>query len=1172
MKKILAKWFPRYFNQVDSSNSRLGLLADTQEVTNYGTSDNSIVNEAVTIELDLLERGMNNAAPGEVASSIYPNKNSRAEQLFSQLKQQLNSEFVSPAWYHRLLVQEQLLYFLTERYPFYSTRIGLHTFLRRLWPAVLAGMMLHDFIQFSTNSDRRYGTTAGDIFGGFYRREWGTASGFYDGFPNQPGFWGLPLFLILTPATMVLLEKLSMNALLSQTNKITAILNVTCQAVGITLSERINSHYTSYEEGNVPSVLERRPNPQVHDRQNYGWVQALPYSLYRRSLVAASYLLAWKFQHLSEQSREDYLEKLKKIAKSGPLVLALPAIAAIAQIADRSTPSLLENLFTTQAQNNNLAEHIVNAKQVLNELTNSPSVWRREIAHYYQWAARGTTTAWRHAAYNLLNFALWGGTAYLVYRYGQLLIQRMQQAAEFFRQQYDCNGHRVWNYSPVTGNYDCTVCGHFNFVPPQLANDPQACLDALLAFPRSPAELSSALSHLKNFSGFRHFDLSVWTQNLTNWDATTTQQIFQNILSLSPQWDIVNISSPTLNPLWPSDNNLQIIGQELSHVVIRIFDGTRLNFGSDQWREFLNAWDPLPGLQGMFVGYNFDEQGMYDFANWITNHTLLLNYVSAPGNSFSDNAGLAVLNVLNPNQTSLLDYSSSQLTGQFLTPFSGWLSHSRAENVILSNNDFTGGDYAGLGQAIAQAHQLTDFSLSNTNMYDEDFANLAQPWQNKSIALRHFNAANNFATGEGVYAFSISAGCNIKTVNWAGNLLSDSDLPRLQILFPQVCWERVDFSRNTFTSSGIGELWFSFINTMIRAIWFAGMNLDRHAFEPMITLLNNGSLILDDIDVSDNLMPNELASQFINIACQRNVGGINVANNGLSAIFSNINNWPVQSYSCNFINLSKNLLNDAELLPFLHRVPEMLALKGIDVSDCASVGDGTARELPHLFMMPVPNPDDFNNPQPPVDEVRAWNKTKSTQFEVFIMRNTQITQQGVIPIRNLIPHISGVIEASSDEVDINSSEYIQTSCANRAKPFWSRFAFWRNPVEAEQALQFDETIMEEMQTLETKWNTESNVSRKFIPENNTQLFNQPNNFLASGNNNNISAGLLFSAVPILNAILLLILLYQLVKAISSSSTLSFWKKPNTPTDVIRQETDPTLKNKQTSQKTLLYRN
>ncbi len=1000
-----------------------------------------------------------------------------------------------------------------------------------LWPLALLGLGLYDLIQYYLNPARRYGMAPMDLLSGLYRREWGLLSGPYDGFPNDyVRFWALPGSLMLSPLLVIGLER-------------------ALQAVQFKQIE------------NIGSILKK-----VVYSDGLGMIKnGMPYSAYRSALSAASIFLTLNSIQTHTQFNE-WFNDIQLIAKHGSPLLALPAITALGNIAKGTYPTSIfskatainadEILETSSLLKGQLFAN--KAVMALKEITEERAGLCREAAYYQYWAANQQTPLARRGLYVMSKAVQGILLLYTTYRYGQILYQRSQQAYDFFAQQNDCenNQHKAWHYWPVTGEYACTIGGNYSFVPPQLANDPQGCLDALLAVPRSLDELLNTLIYLKHFSGYSKLNLSAWSNNLTAWEEATTQQVFHHLLTLSPQWDIVNISAPVLNPLWPSNNNLVMLGREISQVTVSLFDCTGLNFGPEQWCNFLNAWRPQPGLQGLYAGYlNFADAGMDCFAEWASNHTLALNQMSFPGNGLTDDGGQTGLS---SNQTNFIDYSFNQLTGRFFTSAANWLSYSTAQTFILSNNDFTGGDYQLLGQAIAHAPNLTSIALDNINMDDEAIMALSRPWKNQVMALRDFSAANNFITGRGIYFFGLSSAGNVERVNWAGNSLTDDDLPQLQAVLEleQVCWIRIDISNNVFTELGVANFWPALSNTAARSIRVAGMNLNAQAFNPLVALLNNGTLVFDEIDVSSNLIPDQLAAELLNAACQQNVERIVIANNGLSAIFNDINDWPLHQYRCRFINLVGNNFVDADILPLIQRLKDLPALVEVNFNDCLTVGDNTARELARTLISPLPNPADLDFYPLPYDEARALNQSKpAIATKAIYLENTGVTAQGVLPLCNLFPHLTGTqISLSSNTVDMNPVENCQTSSATQLQPFWSRFAFWRHKAQRKDLLGFADMTLSEHQLRALNQNNEIILAESHFSAFNPNSFNQNQRSLSANNNADISAGLLLSAVPIVNVLMLLFLLYLMAKAIKPSSTFSFWKKPERTTKHSPDET------------------
>lgn len=945
-----------------------------------------------------------------------------------------------------------------------NTTEGLRFFAKNIWPLTLLGLILQDVTQFALQPSRRYETTEPDLATGFYRRDWALASGQFSGFPNQIPFWLLPGGMLALPLVTMLLESVLQSSRMMQEDKITDAL-------------------TQAKRGAAKLAL-------------------LPYSAYRRALTAAGFILAWDHQPDFARQRQGWLNEIKEIARKGPLIPALSAIGTLARLADSplnyAYPGheiLVQEHSSTNChcgqehyssseqlllQSHNYAEPASQAMQFLHHLAGDNGV-RSEVARLYLWRLGQKTSAPRQLLYSLKSLGLFSLFAYSSYRYGLILEQRGMQAYQFFKEQSYCQQqHKTWHYWPVTGDYTCSIGGNYSFVPPAKANDPQGCLNALLASSRPVAELMDALSHFRYFTGYYQIDLTAWSNNFLTWDVNTTEAVFTNMLALSPSWALINISSSAANNVWPINSNIVAIGNALSKVVINQFDGSGFNMGPQSWYNFLQAWQPKPGLQIFLAdNNNIGEAGLDDFSDWCRNNTLALTQISLANNAIPDNGGAMLLKNL-PSYTTYLDLSQNRLSSQFLSQLAEILPDTALQTLIVSNNDFSGTDYAQFGSAVA-ASNLTTLQLDQVNMQDFDLAEFALGLSNQT-QLVFFSVARNQLTSQGICSFAQSGGYVLQAVNFSLNRLTDADLLNIMPLLDQTNWQAIDLSHNLFSSDAVAQFWSSLKNNTVYSIRMAGMRLDENAFSPFVELLNNSSISLSNLDISNNALAEQFAAQLFNAVCLHNVSRINLAGNGLSALFSNITTWPVSNYTCTDIDLSDNAFTSEEILPLLDQLPQFKSLQRLTLDNANSFDKNAARALATALITPIPNPDDLDDMTISSDELAALNQSKPvTSLTFFSINNVLLDRQAALPLCNIAPHLPNLdIQALNNGFSINPLVNCETSSASRLQPFGT----------------------------------------------------------------GISSGILLSTIPIVNLLVLGWLLYQLIKAGISTCTTPFRQQSN----------------------------
>lgn len=883
---------------------------------------------------------------------------------------------------------------------------GVNVFAYKIWPATLLFLMLHDGIEHgSLPEQRRYGISSSQLFFDFYRVSWGWGSSFNDGFPNAVNFWLLPSILLLTPVAT------SIAAYFCRPN-------VTPDADF--LSDSLDN---------------------VRDTEGLGCIKHfLPLSAYRRALQKIAFSYRWQKQK-ENSSGEDLLKntkfdpiiqltKIEEIARRGNFFLSLPALSALTAIADNLINYAPVDLSEEAAVQRVMLEIPEYPLQYLRNIHELGGV-RGFIAGYNLWTlsqSRETRKSMLALYWSLLatDWGLTGylASGYLAYRYCHIIYQCIATASFFFNARAECQTQgNVWLPSPVTGDYACSVCGDWPYVRATESNDPQACLTALLSEPRDFQELSNGIKRLKDRDGIYEMDISAWSW--VDWNTTQAKQIFGDILALSDHWNLVNVSSRFVNPIWPNDGKAQILGNLLNPVEVKIFDASNLNMG-EAWNSLLFSWSNPHGLRVIRANRcGLGDQEIINTSAWMLNNSLSIDGMHLSGNTCTV---VGVTNLLPAlNQTSELVLTQNALLAPVVDELANWIPDHPIETLILNENDFTGANFTNFSQVVCGSQTLTTLGLADVQMDDEACIAFSAGFQNQTCSLITLNLShNNALSDQGIVPLIQSTSRYGFRVNLGYNGVDDLGLQNIMTVLVNSNWQGIDLSGNPLTN--LGPLWANLGSTQIRVLVLSDLSLNQNAFAPLISLLAQDSITLESIDVSRNYLSSDWAGQLLNTACHAGVRTVIMKDCGLtSEFFNQLSDFA--DYTCEEIILSGNQFTDGPAVNAFINSLSQTPIKILDLS-VSQLADGTALTLSQNLFTPVPNPGDLALNSPSFDEIRVWGQSHpNTQLETVNLEGTEITATGARSIAHALSHAPDVDVTLPNDLDSWQGDVI--SSANR---------------------------------------------------------------------------------------------------------------------------------------------
>lgn len=896
-------------------------------------------------------------------------------------------------------------------------RSALDDFAGRLWPTLLLILFLSDAISYGVYSSRRYFTDDEDLFSGFYRNHWASLGAWDDGFPNAASFWLLPGFLLVMPLLMIAIEMVSFK--------------LTNQEKSIEILKELKDRETSGDNKNKISLVRKL------------FYSLFPYSIYRQTLNHAVFYIGRS--QLNQIEKSAFETQISALASEDNFLMALPAMSTLAVISSR--PKEYEDASIGSTNFKKPVPVVFWGRQSLVRIFNSEDKlltenkgikksesWRQSAANYFLWTLGEKVSKKTYVLSSFLTLIRWSYLYYSTYRYFQILYTRGQQAYQFFTNQAQCK--TVWDYSSVTGEYECTPCGNWTFVPAQLTYNAQACLNALLETTLPNQDWNRLLNGLDLLShhpdGINQFSLA--TANIATWNSSLTQQVLNAIGKIRQDWLVGNFSTIEINNIWFNTDSLNTIANFLNVNSFYSVDFTNLNLGLNNWIDLLNQWNAPKNLnQITIVGNNLPSEGMYVLSNWVMQHNITLNLLNIAENPVG-NLGVKAIFNQQMNQIKVFIVSDTSLTGGIFDALLNWLPNSTVSWFDFSLNDCTGGNYTILAQAISDTPTLTHFNGANIRMGDPDLINLALFWQNNTISLNTFIGNNNFVTGVGVAQFGLlTKNTPISIVDWGFNPIDDLSLPALQTVLSELNWVDLNLSGILASETSIANFWQYLTNSTVHYIRLTNMSLESTALYPVPILLKQ-NLTLNGIDVSGNQLGN-FAQDIVDSACRAGVREINVANNRISNFLSNIDTNTFLTYRCIKIDTSENPHNDNSISNFVIHLQNMtlqsFILNNVPISSTSAIN--IAKQL----IKNIPNPDDLEDPNPGYryDEARALNQSKpATQLGLISLQGCNISNEGYRALRRVgahLPNLDMLIPYTNENSDFGNS---QISCANKLAP------------------------------------------------------------------------------------------------------------------------------------------
>lgn len=402
--------------------------------------------------------------------------------------------------------------------------------------------------------------------------------------------------------------------------------------------------------------------------------------------------------------------------------------------------------------------------------------------------------------YKTAHVLFWFSTLYGIYaniRLWEMFAQKFVGLGEYIKDHVECSRqNKIFLYLPDYGNYECTVCGDWDFLTPRQTFTSQGCLDGLLALPQSPEFILGNMTRILQHPDFKNIDFS--KQDWNNW----TEQQWSNFTTLltgslqGRQLDTFNLSTPILNPNFPNDGRIDALVKFAQQVVVRQFDFNRQGMGSTQAAKLSPIITNLDAL-------DISSNQLTD-VDFLVNKTENLKTLKV-GNNPLGNPGIASLMQQSQNSSlTELDVSQTEMDEEGLENIGQSLLKNKLNKLNVSGNDLSLAEMNAFGKAVSDS-TLEDISLSQTNLSDQqaiDFTSSA-----KEGMLKKADFSNNDLTDQGA-AGVVSASQNgtLSFVNLGGNSITNKGVEGMVVDLAKTAIEEVGLSATQISGKGFGLL------------------------------------------------------------------------------------------------------------------------------------------------------------------------------------------------------------------------------------------------------------------------------------------------------------------------------------------------------------------------------
>lgn len=902
----------------------------------------------------------------------------------------------------------------------FSESVGFWT--EKIWPIIFSGLLLHDGITYFSEPLDRYGNTVLGMLVGISPNQlaWGTHLG--GDRPDDAYFWipiGLPLLLSSTFAIYKCIQRLSGN--------FDSKPSLSSEDTSINSSSRIIT--LRFPDGDTSVHLENEEfkleidNPGLRPE-------------------ASLFSLLWD-KKLSNKSRMEKLKNIRGIRGGLNLFYQMQSLARLVDGFDLKSLKLAgvtqqESLTFNEIYKKALdsIQYQVGMKSSTFKLKHSLS---RIYCEYLLWSLGKSQNSLMHLVFVPLAFF----AMYAKLRFWIFLAQKAYVFHNYLDGLKNCGyQNKTWLYMPVSGQFECTVCGDNPFVYYSDVFTSQGCLNGLFSQKRTPEEILKYLGPILRSPDFMWIDLS--QQNWLGWELQQWSMFLNNISSVTSHLKAFNLSYPTFSPIFPNASHLPTFKEFLKIVSIDMLDIHNRGMGDRLLAELMDA---LQNHSLTYLDLSFNQltdNAAIKIGKFIAS-TQTLKTLKIARNPLGDAGIRHMVTALTNSSIIELDicdtYFGAEGTASIATIIES--PQNKIKTLDLSTNDISLADANQLGEAVKKSLSLEELNLSETNMDDVQMDNfMSSAVQGKT--LRSIDVSNNPLTDQGMFLIinhiKNAKNSRITAAYFNRNFITDDGMVYIARVLQDTKLEKMSVANaKSFTVNGLSKLLANLPHELFY-LDISGNDLGDDLADTFVKIFNNGTAYgLKSIGLGSNRLTDTSGEMLVRLFSVHNVTNLSLDHNQLTdkTVQALAEVFPENHFVS--LDLSYNkIANDTGLVSLATKLPGS-KLEKLSLAHNQLTEKSTVAIAENIVAPPTPHITELGQATISLDEIKALRKTKpNTNLTEVDVSYNQIHVYGALGLCRVWPNTEIPIENLRiegnpiDEFDIHACE---ASSSSRLRPF-----------------------------------------------------------------------------------------------------------------------------------------
>ena len=854
---------------------------------------------------------------------------------------------------------------------------GFHFTVQGLWPALMLGLRARDVANFYQAPLDRFGNTLFDIFAGTSPNQatFSTAWFYNDLVTVDDAHWLAMSSLLFSPVIIG-----AVNALLQRVN-----------------------HSAWRKALSAPEI--QLLITAINNRD-------------RSALARAGWAVRWQ-QAMSDPNRIQLTQAIINLAKNGNGLAAWQANSILAAVAD----SFQEEADLQDAAFQKIRIDALNSLENQNENWHWRGLPNHLHRHYLLWSLGQSDNPLAHIAFDAGALAYLGMLGYAATWVWQNAILNAIAVANYFENQRDClQKNKVFLYRPPVAKVDCTVCGDLPQVYYGDADDAQGCWNGLLSELQLPEDILQVMDRLLLHPDFTIIDLS--RQNWPAWTDKQFQEFLEKLQASITSLDILNLSSMSLNPIFPQDGKIALLTKFLEKIPVKTLIIQQQNFGPEVMKTL------MPGLNHTTI-HSADFSGN-DLGNPGASYVAAVNSfgtLKVANNTIGDPGAMQLMQRAT-NTTKIADLSGNPL---FQAGIDAAANARFIETLDLSGIDLSGIELTALKNSF---QHLRHIRLSGCHLSDPQVSELFA--KNTNATLESVDLSYNRMTDQGAIVCVANWRNSTATdVNLGGNSITDNGLPALGDYLMQTGIKIFRIADNRFSSRGFAVFVKKLPQTAITVFDASHNALDDDAAVALADMITRSThCALEEINLANNNIGERggLALMEALAAKDCSIKKVYLQGNQLTGKvalkFAEV--LPHTKLICADLSNNKIDAGGKEIAAALpHSLLEELYLNN------NPLGKGFGAAVAKNLITDTPRSDELENGSVGRGEIKAIRQSEpQTPMKALGMAHTNATAQDLQAVCIVLDN-SGIdvdrLAVSGNAAEINFSN-CQTSAAGRLQP------------------------------------------------------------------------------------------------------------------------------------------